>query len=111
MPRFPRPHAAGLPPYAGLARVLAALCVLAPLAAGQFATVQRERKNASGVGGFRGALANDYRFGVSVTAIGDLDGDGVRDLAVGSHRANLGGVERGGVWLLFMNLDGTVREV
>ena len=40
------------------------------------------------------------RFGVSVTSLGDLDGDGVADLAVGAHRDNN---NRGAVWILFLN--------
>ncbi|MCP3972910.1 MAG: hypothetical protein GY720_00285 [bacterium] len=45
-------------------------------------------------------------FGVSVTSLGDMDGDGVTDLAVGNQRENGG---RGAVWILFMNSDGTVK--
>ena len=60
--------------------------------------------------GFTGPISNDYRFGVSVAELGDFDGDGIRDLLVGSHRANIGGVERGGVWILLMNANGTVRD-
>ncbi len=80
------------------------------VASAQFGTVQREQKIASGSGNFAGLLANDSRFGVSVADLGDFDGDGVHDMVVGSHRANIGGAERGAVWLLFMNADGTVRE-
>jgi hypothetical protein len=60
-------------------------------AAAQFGTIQREQKIASASGNFAGVLGNDFRFGVSVADLGDFDGDGVRDLAVGAHRANIGG--------------------
>lgn len=53
-------------------------------------------------------LIDDDRFGGSVTAIGDLNNDGVTDLAVGAWRDSTGGAQRGAVHLLFMNADGTV---
>ncbi len=49
--------------------------------------------------------------GPRVVGLGDLDGDGVPDLAVGALGDDDGGSERGAVWILFMNNDGTVREV
>ena len=45
-------------------------------------------------------------FGSSVVSMGDLDGDGVSDLAVGA-RGNL--MVRGSAWILFLNTDGTVH--
>ena len=53
-------------------------------------------------------LSDVDRFGVSVTPIGDLDGDGVTDLAVGANRDDDGGSDRGAVHIMFMNMDGTV---
>jgi hypothetical protein len=46
-------------------------------------------------------LDNSDFFGISVTSMGDLDGDGVVDLAVGAYRDDDGGSDRGAVWLLF----------
>jgi len=53
-------------------------------------------------------LANGYWFGGSVANIGDLDGDGVNDLAVGARKDDAGGTDRGAVHILFMNTDGSV---
>ncbi len=49
--------------------------------------------------------AND-NFGNSLAALGDLDGDGTVDLAVGTHDA---GDERGEVAILFLRPDGSCR--
>ena len=51
----------------------------------------------------------DY-FGDAVSTLGDLDGDGVTDLAVGSPRDNTGGNGRGSVHVLMMNSDATVKS-
>ena len=42
--------------------------------------------------------------------IGDLDGDGVTDLAVGAYRDDTGGGGRGAVHVLLLNSDGTVKS-
>ncbi len=42
-------------------------------------------------------------FGAAVTAVGDLDGNGHGDLAVGAPRAN---AAKGAVWILYRNADG-----
>ncbi len=49
-------------------------------------------------------------FGTSVTSIPDLDGDGVTELAVGSALSDMGGTDRGSISLLFMNVDGTIKN-
>ncbi|QQR54554.1 FG-GAP repeat protein [Candidatus Peregrinibacteria bacterium] len=61
------------------------------------------------IGGFDGELGERSHLGQSVTTIGDLDNDGVEDLAVG-ERGDDGGESRGGVWILFMNSDRTVKD-
>jgi len=67
-------------------------------------------KISSTSGGFAGTLADDDNFGVSATSLGDLDGDGVADLAVGAFLDDDGGSGRGAVWILFLNGDGSVRS-
>ena len=47
-------------------------------------------------------------FGISVANIGDLDGNGISDLAVGADRDDDGGIDRGAVHLLFLKSDGRV---
>ncbi len=65
-------------------------------------TVKSSQKIASGVGGGP-TLASDDRFGGAMASLGDLDGDGVIDLAVGSIGDDVGGSARGAVYVLFMN--------
>ncbi len=50
------------------------------------------------------------RFGSSGVVIGDVDGDGVNDLAVGAYGDNVGHNDDGSVWILLMNANGTVKS-
>ena len=72
-------------------------------------TVKTHQKISDTQGGFTGTMDDEDRFGISVTSLGDLDGDTVGDLAVGAWADDDGGLDRGAVWLLFLNPDGTVR--
>ncbi len=75
----------------------------------QDGTVKSEQKISATAGGFGGILTDWVYFGASVASLGDLDGDGVADLAVGADGTDDGGSARGAVWILFLNPDGTVR--
>ena len=66
-------------------------------------------KIASGIGGGPTLADNDF-FGRAVANVGDLDGDGVSDLAVGAPYDDMGGVNRGAVHILFLNANGTVKS-
>jgi hypothetical protein len=73
-------------------------------------TVKSHQKISDTQGGFTGTFDDSARFGFSVASLGDLDGDGVGDLAAGPWRDDDGGQERGAVWVLFLNADGTVKS-
>jgi hypothetical protein len=73
-------------------------------------TVQSEQKISDDDGEFDGDLDDNDEFGHALANIGDLNGDGVTDLAVGVPNDDDGGVDRGAVWILFMNSDGTVES-
>ena len=49
-------------------------------------------------------------FGRSVSPVGDLDGNGTLELAVGAVKDGTGGTERGAVWILFTDVDGSVTH-
>ena len=53
-------------------------------------------------------LADSDSYGFSIVNIGDLNGDGVDDLAVGAYTDDTGGTNRGAVHINFMNSDGSV---
>ena len=53
-------------------------------------------------------LSNGDWYGSSITSMGDLNGDGVQDLAVGAYGDDTGGTERGVVHIHFMNTDGSI---
>lgn len=62
-----------------------------------------------GIGGGPTLAGLDY-FGCSVASLGDMDGDGVTDLAVGAYGDDTGGTDRGAVYVLFLKSDGTVKN-
>jgi hypothetical protein len=72
-------------------------------------TVKGSRKIASGISGGP-ALEGNARFGAALSSVGDLDGDGVADLAVGASGNDTGGIYRGAVHVLFLNSNGAVKS-
>ena len=68
-----------------------------------------EQKISDTSGGLAATLMDDDQFGHAVAAIGDLDGDGVNDIAVGAPNDDAGGTDRGAVHILFLNADGSVK--
>ena len=73
-------------------------------------TVKSEQEISASAGGFTGTLDNQDMFGCSMGGIGDHDGDGVEDLAIGAYLDDDGSVSSGAVWLLFLNTNGTVKS-
>ena len=91
--------------------LLVGMCILVGVTAKKGnAQVQSFSKLSSTQGGFGSGLADGDQFGHGLTSIGDLDGDGVIDLAVGAWLDDQGGSNKGSVWVLFMNANGTVRS-
>ncbi len=73
-------------------------------------TVNTSVKISDGLGGFNpSGLDGSDRFGKSITNLGDLDGDGVQDLAVGAYLDENSQASEGAVYILFMHTNGTVN--
>jgi len=60
-------------------------------------------------GGFGNVLDGNDRFGAAAVSIGDINKDGVPDLAVSAFRDDDGGTDKGAVYILFMNGNKTVN--
>ncbi|RJP37985.1 MAG: hypothetical protein C4547_05095 [Phycisphaerales bacterium] len=80
-------------------------------AAGQPGWVLAHQKLSDTEGNFAGILDNGDSFGTSVASLGDLDGDGIVDIAVGAWGDDDGCQDcaRGAVWILFLLRDGTIK--
>ena len=72
-------------------------------------TVNSFSKISDTQGNFTGFINGDAIFGTDIENIGDLNGDGIDDLIVGSRRDNDGGGSEGAVWILFLNNDFSVN--
>jgi len=74
----------------------------------QFGGVSSSQIISDIAGNFSGSLFNQDWFGYALASLGDLDGDGITDLAVGSVLD--GPNDKGSIWILFLNRDGTVSS-
>lgn len=72
--------------------------------------VKSYKEIGNGVGGLPKVLDGSDGFGVGLTTIGDLNQDGITDLAVGAFQDDDGGADYGAVYILFMKSDGTVKS-
>jgi len=75
-------------------------------------TIKNVQKLSALYGNFNSFYALDYvdEFGWGLAALGDLDGDGVTDLAVGANYDDDGDTDTGAVYILFLNTDGNTKN-
>jgi len=88
--------------------VLLALSVCTQSTGAQVGSVLRSQKINDVHGGFTGTLQARSQFGGALAGLGDLDGDGRGELAVGAPFDDDGGGARGAIWILRLGTDGTV---
>jgi hypothetical protein len=62
-------------------------------------------------GNFSNVLSAGDKFGVSITKIGDLDNDGVTDIAVGAYGDNTVGNQAGAFYILYLNSNFNVSHI
>lgn len=62
------------------------------------------------IGGLNANITNFTFWGSGLANIGDLDGDNVQDLVVGQELEDGGGTDKGALWILYMNTNGTVKS-
>lgn len=82
-------------------------CILPSKAQLSITTVQKVSNKSGGLGNI---LSTSEGFSERVANIGDLNGDGVSDIACASAGDPDGGDRNGAVFILFMNNDGTVNK-
>ena len=63
-----------------------------------------------GLGGFGTGLDAFDQFGSGVASLGDVDGDGVVDVAVSARLDDDGATDAGAIWILFLDPGGTVKS-
>lgn len=85
-----------------------ALVLLASTATAQVGTVAERTRIFPGSAGFGGAVPDGAQFGHELANLGDLDGDGLPELAVGSPGDSDGALLAGAVWIVSLAADGTV---
>ena len=71
-------------------------------------TAKSVAKLSSGINGVPTLAAEDLF--AQVTSLGDLNGDGTIDIAVGASGADGAGTNRGAIYVLLLNSDGTVKS-
>jgi len=70
----------------------------------------RSLDGSGGPGNVAGPLDDGDRFGTAVAAVGDIDGDGVVDIAVGAPGDDEAATDAGAVYLLFLDVSGGVKS-
>jgi hypothetical protein len=69
-----------------------------------------QQKISQGNGGFTDTVETNAQLGTAVGGIGDIDGNNVPDIVAGASGQSEGGIQRGAIWILLMNSNGTVNS-
>jgi hypothetical protein len=68
-----------------------------------------ERRLSDTTSGF-GSISNGDYFGTSITNIGDIDGNGYDDIAVGAYNQNASTTNSGSLYIILLEKDGKVKS-
>lgn len=72
--------------------------------------VQTQTLLAQSSGGFQGTLNEGDHFGWSVALVGDIQNDGLTEIAVGAPFTDDGGPDKGAVWIVSISRNGTASS-
>lgn len=73
-------------------------------------TVNGFQKISALAGSFNANIEAVDRFGIGLDSIGDLNNDGVNDIVVGASEDDDAGLNKGAIYILYLNSDGTVQS-
>ena len=73
-------------------------------------TLKAYQKIVSNSAGFTGYLDNEDRMGISLANVGDMNGDTIPDLAVGAYLDDDESKDKGAIYIMYLNRDGTVKD-
>lgn len=73
-------------------------------------SIDKQQKIISNQHGFSGYIETDDRFGTSLALVGDLNGDDIGDLIVGSASDDDGGKDKGALYTLYVQRDATILD-
>lgn len=72
-------------------------------------SVREVQKISALEGGLDASLADDDLFGMTVAPLGDIDGDGIPDMAVGNNKDDDVTEDSGALFIFLLNSDGSVK--
>jgi len=73
-------------------------------------TVKSWNKLSDWYGNFQSTLSTAGEFGFDCVVLGDRNGDGIQDLAIGSPDQKTDGLQQGAVFIVYMNRDGSAKK-
>lgn len=89
-------------------RFFLSLCLLSAPAVAQMGAIRGTHKVDDLEGGFTGVLDPEDYFGAALATLGDVDGNGVPDLAVAAPRDDDASTNAGAIWITFLDTAGLV---